>query len=134
MFEKYTTKQAMKDCENTITALRNTIDGQELSQEDVRRMTREKGRIGQAVASLSPLLMMGTKHNVRISNNTSTLFVVDVNGIPRRRPLPTTVNPRHPVMTTASQWNRRRSQLQPSSNHHYHHQRHRHRQHNMVFM
>ena len=43
MFEKYTTKQTMKDCENTITALRNTIDGQELSQEDVRRMTREKG-------------------------------------------------------------------------------------------
>ncbi len=41
--EKYTTEQAMKYCKNTIAALRNTIDGQELSQEDVRRMTQEKG-------------------------------------------------------------------------------------------
>jgi SMC interacting uncharacterized protein involved in chromosome segregation len=46
----------MKDCENTIAALRNTIDGQELSQEDVRRMTQEKGRIEEHFAKLARIL------------------------------------------------------------------------------
>jgi SMC interacting uncharacterized protein involved in chromosome segregation len=54
--EKYTTEQAMKDCENTIAELRNTIDGQELSQDDVRRMTREKGCIDEHFSKMACIL------------------------------------------------------------------------------
>jgi len=54
--EKSTTEQEMKDCEKTIATLRDTIDGQELSQEDVRRMTREKERIEEQTVKQTSIL------------------------------------------------------------------------------
>lgn len=46
----------MKDCEKTIATLRDTINGQELSQEDVRRMTREKERIEEHTVKQTSIL------------------------------------------------------------------------------
>lgn len=54
--EKSTTEQVMKDCEKTIAALRDTIHGQELSQEDVRRMTRKKERIEEQINNQASVL------------------------------------------------------------------------------
>lgn len=54
--EKSTSEQKMKDCEQTIATLRDTINGQELSQEDVRRMTREKERIEEQTVKQTSIL------------------------------------------------------------------------------
>jgi SMC interacting uncharacterized protein involved in chromosome segregation len=48
--EKSTTEREMQDCSTKIEQLRGTIDGQELSQEDVRRMEREKARIEDLIS------------------------------------------------------------------------------------
>ena len=45
----------MQDCSTKIDELRGTIDGQELSQEDVRRMEREKARIEEQISHVSVL-------------------------------------------------------------------------------
>eukprot|EP00571_Detonula_confervacea_P007692 CAMPEP_0172324148 /NCGR_PEP_ID=MMETSP1058-20130122/50580_1 /TAXON_ID=83371 /ORGANISM="Detonula confervacea, Strain CCMP 353" /LENGTH=703 /DNA_ID=CAMNT_0013040345 /DNA_START=80 /DNA_END=2191 /DNA_ORIENTATION=- len=54
--EKSTTEQQMEDCSNTIEQLRHTINSQELSQEDVRRMEREKSRMEEQIAKQSSIL------------------------------------------------------------------------------
>ena len=54
--EKATMEQQMEDCSKKIQQLRETIDGQELSQEDVRRMEREKARIEEQVAKQKGVL------------------------------------------------------------------------------
>jgi SMC interacting uncharacterized protein involved in chromosome segregation len=46
----------MKDCSTKIDELRGTIDGQELSQEDVRRMEREKTRIEEQISKHGSVL------------------------------------------------------------------------------
>lgn len=54
--EKSTSEQEVQDCEKTIATLRDTINGQELSQEDVRRMTREKERIEEQTVKQTSIL------------------------------------------------------------------------------
>ena len=54
--EKSTTEQEMEDCSMKIEQLRQTIDGQELSQEDVRRMEREKARIEEQILKQGSVL------------------------------------------------------------------------------
>jgi hypothetical protein len=46
----------MEDCSMKIEQLRQTIDGQELSQEDVRRMEREKARIEEQISKQGSVL------------------------------------------------------------------------------
>ena len=46
----------MQDCSTKIDELRGTIDGQELSQEDVRRMEREKARIEEQISKHGSVL------------------------------------------------------------------------------
>jgi len=48
--EKSTMEREMQDCLMMIEQLRGTINGQELSQEDVRRMEREKARIKEQIS------------------------------------------------------------------------------------
>ena len=50
--EKSTTEQEMEDYSTKIEQLRQTINSQELSQEDVRRMEREKTRVEEQIAKL----------------------------------------------------------------------------------
>lgn len=54
--EKATTEQQMADCSSNIDELRKTINSQELSQEDVRRMEREKSRIEEQILKQNSLL------------------------------------------------------------------------------
>ncbi|KAL3760419.1 hypothetical protein ACHAWU_005954 [Discostella pseudostelligera] len=54
--EKSTMEQEQEDCVKKIGQLKQTINGQELSQEDVRRMEREKARIEEQVAKQSSIL------------------------------------------------------------------------------
>jgi chromosome segregation ATPase len=54
--EKSTMEQEQEDCVKKIEQLKQTINGQELSQEDVRRMEREKARIEEQVAKQSSIL------------------------------------------------------------------------------
>lgn len=54
--EKSTTEREMEDSSTKIEQLRLTIDGQELSQEDVRRMEREKARIEEQIARQGSIL------------------------------------------------------------------------------
>ena len=54
--EKSTTEWEMQDCSTKIDELRGTIDGQELSQEDVRRMEREKARIEEQISKHGSVL------------------------------------------------------------------------------
>jgi hypothetical protein len=54
--EKSTMEREMEDCLTKIEQLRLTIDGQELSQEDVRRMEREKARIEEQIARQGSIL------------------------------------------------------------------------------
>jgi SMC interacting uncharacterized protein involved in chromosome segregation len=50
------TEREMQDCLTKIEQLRRTIDGQELSQEDVRRMEREKARIEEQISRQGSVL------------------------------------------------------------------------------
>lgn len=50
------TEQEMEDFTSKIEQLRQTIDGQELSQEDVRRMEREKARIEEQISKQGSVL------------------------------------------------------------------------------
>jgi len=54
--EKSTTKKEMADCTTKIEQLKQTINSQELSQEDVRRMEREKSRIDEQIAKQCSML------------------------------------------------------------------------------
>ena len=54
--EKSTMEQERTDCSNKIEQLKQTINGQELSQEDVRRMEREKVRIEEQITKHSSVL------------------------------------------------------------------------------
>ena len=54
--EKSTTEREMQDCSTMIERLRGTINGQELSQEDVRRMEREKARIEEQISKHGSVL------------------------------------------------------------------------------
>ena len=54
--EKSSTEQQMEDCTTNIGQLKQTINSQELSQEDVRRMEREKARIEEQVSKQTALL------------------------------------------------------------------------------
>ena len=49
-------EQERTDCSNKIEQLKQTINGQELSQEDVRRMEREKVRIEEQITKHSSVL------------------------------------------------------------------------------
>ena len=54
--EKSTTEQEMEDYSTKIEQLRQTINSQELSQEDVRRMEREKTRVEEQISKQSSVL------------------------------------------------------------------------------
>ncbi|KAL7529569.1 hypothetical protein ACHAXR_003033, partial [Thalassiosira sp. AJA248-18] len=54
--EKSTTEQEMADCSSKIEQLRKTINSQELSQEDVRKMEREKSRIEEQIVKQNSVL------------------------------------------------------------------------------
>ena len=54
--EKSTTESEMQDCSTKIEQLRQTINSQELSQEDVRRMEREKIRVEEQIGKQSSIL------------------------------------------------------------------------------
>lgn len=54
--EKSTMEQEKEDCVKKIEQLKETINGQELSQEDVRRMEREKARIEEQISKHKNLL------------------------------------------------------------------------------
>jgi len=54
--EKSTTEKEMANCTAKIQQLKQTINSQELSQEDVRRMEREKSRIDEQIAKQSSVL------------------------------------------------------------------------------
>ena len=54
--EKSTTEQEMEDYSTKIAQLRQTINSQELSQEDVRRMEREKTRVEEQISKQSSVL------------------------------------------------------------------------------
>ena len=49
-------EQEQEDCVTKIEQLKQTINGQELSQEDVRRMEREKARIEEQISKQSSVL------------------------------------------------------------------------------
>ena len=50
------TEQEMEDFTSKIEQLRQTIDGQELSQEDARGMEREKARIEEQISKQGSVL------------------------------------------------------------------------------
>jgi len=54
--EKSTSEQEMEDYSTKIKQLRETINSQELSQEDVRRMEREKIRVEEQIAKQNTIL------------------------------------------------------------------------------
>ena len=54
--EKSTMEQEQEDCVKKIEQLKQTINGQELSQEDVRRMEREKARVEEKISKHSSVL------------------------------------------------------------------------------
>lgn len=54
--EKATTEETMAECSDNIEQLRKTINSQELSQEDVRRMEREKARVEEQIAKQKSVL------------------------------------------------------------------------------
>mmetsp|Transcript_5498 Transcript_5498/g.11975 ORF Transcript_5498/g.11975 Transcript_5498/m.11975 type:complete len:733 (+) Transcript_5498:145-2343(+) len=54
--QESTTQNEINECTKKIEQLRKTIDGQELSQEDVRRMERERSRIEEQVARQNAVL------------------------------------------------------------------------------
>lgn len=54
--EKSTMEAEMEDCAKTIQKLKDTIGSQELSQEDVRRMNREKDRLDVQIEKQNDIL------------------------------------------------------------------------------
>lgn len=54
--EKSTMEAEMEDCAKTIQRLKDTIGSQELSQEDVRRMNREKDRLDVQIEKQNDIL------------------------------------------------------------------------------
>ena len=54
--EKSSVEAKMEDCAKTIQQLKDTIGSQELSQEDVRRMNREKDRLNEQIEQQNDIL------------------------------------------------------------------------------